>query len=150
MIHDIVPNISLYRGLDARLVRGLEMLHSFETGAPIGRREIEGEALFALVQTYETTPSAQKRFEAHRRYADIQYVVSGEERILHAPTARLTVVEAYDPEKEVMFLSDPPRATEIVLTAGAFAIFWPGDAHKPGCALSGPAPVLKVVIKVLL
>jgi YhcH/YjgK/YiaL family protein len=104
-----------------------------------------------MLQGYETKPAEGKKFEAHRRYVDIQYVVSGAERIGHAHTAGLRVVQPYDPETDCA-LYDPPAGTgtDLVLCAGAFAIFWPHDAHRPGCALGAPAPVRKVVLKVEL
>ncbi|MCX0221867.1 YhcH/YjgK/YiaL family protein, partial [Escherichia coli] len=36
----------------------------------------------------------------------------------------------------------------ITLKPGMFAIFMPGEPHKPGCAVETPAEIKKVVIKV--
>ncbi|MFP8215703.1 YhcH/YjgK/YiaL family protein, partial [Klebsiella quasipneumoniae] len=36
----------------------------------------------------------------------------------------------------------------VILTPGMFAIFIPGEPHKPGCVITEPAEIKKVVIKV--
>jgi biofilm protein TabA len=43
-----------------------------------------------------------------------------------------------------------PQANEtrLVLTPGMFAIFFPGELHKPCRALNAPMPIRKVVIKI--
>lgn len=45
-----------------------------------GRIEIDGKQVYALIQSYQgKTEIHQPRFEAHRRYIDVQYLVSGKE-----------------------------------------------------------------------
>ncbi|WP_416820994.1 YhcH/YjgK/YiaL family protein, partial [Cronobacter sakazakii] len=38
----------------------------------------------------------------------------------------------------------------VVLEEGDFVIFWPGEVHKPLCAVGNPAPVRKAVVKMLM
>ena len=62
-----------------------------------GRIDLAGDdALYALIQTYETQPPAEGKPEAHRRYLDIQYVVSGSECVAYAPLAGLTPCQPFD------------------------------------------------------
>ncbi|PKM97808.1 MAG: YhcH/YjgK/YiaL family protein [Elusimicrobia bacterium HGW-Elusimicrobia-3] len=117
-------------------------------GLPDGRYEIDGERVFALVQRYETL-AGEPRFEAHRRYADVQYLAAGAETIAAAPLAALAVTEAYDAGKDVCFGAVPAgRASLLVLAAGELAILYPEDAHAPRLAAGAPAPVTKIVVKV--
>lgn len=62
--------------------RGLEyiMLHQLED-APLGKYELESEEMFAIVQEYTTMPIGGQQYESHYSYIDIQYLVSGMERI---------------------------------------------------------------------
>jgi hypothetical protein len=46
-----------------------------------GRYDIDGDNLFAKVDEYETRDEPDTRYEAHRRYADIQYLIKGKEYI---------------------------------------------------------------------
>jgi len=150
MILDRIANLRLYEALPERFAAGLHWLDSFGTDAADGRIEIQGDHLFALVQSYPTSPASDKRFESHRRYADIQYVASGRERILHTSTEALQVETPYVEEQDIIFYREPGVSSSLLVSAGDFAIFWPGDAHKPGCMAGGREDVRKVVIKVRL
>lgn len=117
-------------------------------GLPDGRYEIDGERVFALVQRYETA-AGEPRFEAHRRYADVQYLAAGSEVIGAAPLAALRVTEPYDAGRDICFGSVPAdRASLLTLAAGELAILYPEDAHAPRLAAGAPAPVTKIVVKV--
>ncbi|HOE61042.1 MAG TPA: YhcH/YjgK/YiaL family protein [Kiritimatiellia bacterium] len=112
-----------------------------------GRIDLAGDdALYALIQTYETQPPAEGKPEAHRRYLDIQYVVSGSECVAYAPLAGLTPCQPFDEAGDYGLYTG---STSLVrLSQGMFAIFYPNDAHLP-CRQDGhAAPVRKIVIKV--
>ena len=109
---------------------------------------MRGDEVFALVQTYETGPATEKRFESHRAHLDVQYVAEGEERILHAPTRLLEVAEPYDADRDLIFYAEPKAASSLLVRAGDFAVLLPGDGHKPGCMAGGRHRVKKVVVKV--
>ena len=47
----------------------------------IGRHELDGNNLFVLVDEYITREEKETQFEAHKKYADIQYLVFGQEKI---------------------------------------------------------------------
>ena len=46
-----------------------------------GRYEIEGDRIYATVSRYQSKPWNECRPEAHRRYADVQYMAEGQELI---------------------------------------------------------------------
>lgn len=148
MILDSLERASLYAAPGSRLAQGLRFLASFDPATPDGRLELDGDTLFALVQRYHTAPGAEKRFESHRRYADIQFVAAGRERILHAAAPGLTVDTPYDPAADVTFFWDPSASSSLLLAPGDFAVLFPADAHKPGCMAGGRTRVKKVVVKV--
>lgn len=148
MILDQLGNASFYVNLHPRIGRALEVLsdRAFLGKAP-GRYELEGEKLFAMIQEYPTKPVELGRWEAHRKYIDVQFVAAGVELIGYAPLSTLEVVEPYDGEKDVMFLKG--SGSFLRVDAGMFAIFYPQDAHMPTLAVEGSGPVRKIVVKVL-
>jgi biofilm protein TabA len=148
VILDRLEAAALYGGLAPGLDAAFAYLRRFDPTTPPGRHEVEGERVFAIVSRYETAPATTKRFEAHRAHLDVQYVASGAERILYAPRTGLSVSSPYAAEDDVEFLDDPPASTSLLLAEGAFAVFGPDDAHKPGCMAGRRHEVLKVVVKV--
>ncbi len=147
MIVDRIRNAKLYQGLGTRLAQGLELIQDplIRNKKP-GEYQVDGENLYYIVQGYTTKDRADTRFEAHRDYIDIQAVIDGAESIGWAPTDTLAVLEPYKPD--VGFYRDPPVYTELRLSQGMFAIFYPSDAHKPCYDYQEKGLSLKVVVKV--
>jgi YhcH/YjgK/YiaL family protein len=135
-------------GLPDGVREAMRWLRAFDPATGDGRYPVRGDEVFALVQTYETGPATEKRFESHRAHLDVQYVAEGEERILHAPVRLLAAAGAYDPERDVAFYEEPRYASSILMRPGDFAVLLPGDGHKPGCMAGGRHRVKKVVVKV--
>ncbi len=146
MIVDTLARAHTYSGLGPRFVRAFEYLRLLDVASLTpGTYEIDGRTVYAVVQTYTTKSAAGGKWEAHRRYADVQFVVSGLERIGYAPLLRMRS-GGYDPERDYEeMLGDGEFLT---LRAGEFMVLWPGEAHMPGIAADGPAEVLKIVVKV--
>ncbi|MFB2831901.1 YhcH/YjgK/YiaL family protein [Aeromonas jandaei] len=48
---------------------------------PIGRYELEKDLLYVNVMEFDTGFAEQKQAEVHKKYIDIQFLISGEERI---------------------------------------------------------------------
>lgn len=114
-----------------------------------GRVDIDGQNVFALVQRYETVMADIPRFECHRKYMDIQYIVSGEEIIGWAPAERMEVTETYDIERDICFGIVPKgEVTPVYLREGQLAVLYPEDAHAPKLASGLTSPVIKIVVKV--
>ena len=150
MIADKLSNWRRYEAL-AHLKPAFEFLEGqTEVCLGSGRIEIDGDRLFALVQAYTPGPVAEGRFETHRRYADIQFVSRGREMIGCAPADQLEVESPYDPEKDVAFYALPKTFSQLALSDGCFAVFYPEDAHMPGRRLDSDDQVCKIVVKVLL
>jgi YhcH/YjgK/YiaL family protein len=114
-----------------------------------GRIEIDGSNAYALVQSYETQAGGDWVFEGHRKYLDIQYVLSGEEVIGWAFMERAAVTMPYDAAKDA-WLGTVPAAeiTPVRLSAGQLAVLYPTDAHAPKHAAGASGPVKKIVVKV--
>lgn len=150
MILTTLAESATYEVLGERIAAGLRWLRSMDPSIADGRHPIDGDDVFALVSTYQTGPSTEKRFESHQVYVDLQYVAGGSERILHAPVEGLTVETPYDPDKDIAIYAEPPFASSLLMREGDLSIFYPGDGHKPGCMAGGRHEVKKVVVKVAL
>jgi biofilm protein TabA len=116
---------------------------------PDGELEIEGRELFVRIMTYVPKPAAENTFEAHRRYADVQYLVSGAEVMQTARMKDLTPVSDYDPTGDYHFFKVFGAVSDVVVQEGEFAVFYPEQAHRPSCSYAGhKGPVKKLVFKV--
>ncbi|MBP8605578.1 MAG: YhcH/YjgK/YiaL family protein [Phycisphaerae bacterium] len=149
MIADHLNNASLYNGLDRRIAAGLELLKKDTVRQSLpGRYEIEGDALFYIVDEYQSKPFEQGRPEIHQQYLDIQYIASGTECIGYAVLNGLDQEQPYDSRKDVAFYKHCPQMSRIVLKAGMFAVFWPNEVHMPGCSAGVGQRIKKIVVKV--
>jgi YhcH/YjgK/YiaL family protein len=148
MIFDTLDNRKRYERLGFRIERGLAFLAATDWNAiEDGRHAVEGDEIFVLIMSYETEPEEKRSFEAHRKYIDIQYLVSGRELICWAPLEELEPAGEYSVEKDIVFLSGAQRA-RLLLKPGTFALFFPQDAHRPNCAWNKPERTRKAVVKV--
>ncbi|TLD72748.1 DUF386 domain-containing protein [Phragmitibacter flavus] len=153
MIFDTIDQAGRYAPLHAGLAKAFEFLQSLYQGplpAP-GRYEIDGDRVFAGVDSYTTKPLEDALFEAHRKYADVQFLLSGRERILWAPLSMMEViVREFDTVKDVAKWQPPGEFAELPMEPGRFAVLFPEDAHAPGVVWGETCEVLKVVVKVAL
>ena len=123
MIIDTLANLEFYKGLNEQLYKGLKFLKETDVAAlPVGRYEIDGDTVFALVQAYETHLPEECRWEAHYTYTDIQYVVEGSER-MGWKTLDGVVKTEDRPEDDVYFFESD--GDHFVLHEGQFAVFTP-------------------------
>ena len=71
MIYDALAHAALYRDLGPRFAAAFDFLAGFDPATPTGRVSLDGDNLFALVQSYQTAPAATKPFESHRIFATL-------------------------------------------------------------------------------
>ncbi|EER2190342.1 YhcH/YjgK/YiaL family protein [Escherichia coli] len=121
----IIGNIhNLQPWLPQELRQAIEHIKAHVTPeTPKGKHDIEGNRLFYLISEDMTEPYEARRAEYHARYLDIQIVLKGQEGV---------------DEKTV------------ILNEGDFVVFYPGEVHKPLCAVGAPAQVRKAVVKMLM
>ena len=146
MILDTLKNVARHVALHPDFSAAFEFLGNPAVAAiPVGRCEVLGGRVFAIVGKDEGKGREKARLEAHRKYIDIQFVVSGDEWIgwRDLKTCRETGL-GYTAEKEIEFYTAAP-VKWFRVPPGSFAIFFPEDAHAP---LAGDGPVHKVVMKV--
>jgi YhcH/YjgK/YiaL family protein len=150
MIIDRLEKASLYQGVHKRLAMAFDYLQKtdLEKVEP-GTREIDGRKVYVMAQQYETKPMEKGRWEAHRKYIDVQYVHQGAERIGYANLLELKPGN-YDEAKDFLSLEGKEKGDFFLVRQGTFVILFPQDGHMPGMAVSTPQPVKKFVVKVAL
>lgn len=136
--------------LSPALQKGLEYLKTTDlVNLPVGRHEIDGEDIFASVSEYETEPLESKQPEAHKKYIDIQCISLGEEVIGCSFFSSACLVGQDElAERDLIFYKQIGQETNILLTPGRYAIFFPSDIHRPGCINQVSCKVKKIVIKI--
>ncbi len=146
MIIDRIENAALYYAVHPKFKHAFDYVNQIDINTiAAGRYEIDGGQMYALIQEYNTKLKEDGKWEAHRRYIDLQYVVQGAEGMGCANIQHLQQGE-YDASKD--FLPLFGEGDQVALKSGSFVLLFPEDAHMPGMALGSPAPVKKIVLKI--
>ena len=150
MIVDALKNRKQYELVHKHFAKAFDFLEKAKAeNLPLGRYDLEGEEVYALVKEYTTKPREDGKPEGHRKYIDIQYVLEGTESFLAANIETCTALTEYDEEKDFMFFENGTSVAEFALKSGDFVVFFSWDIHTPGLAADGPlATVRKVVVKI--
>lgn len=113
----------------------------------LGRYDLSDDGIYATVSEYETKEHETAKYEAHRKYIDIQYVSKGEEYIDLLPMNEITENPDYDEQADIMFLEGKP-GTRLHADKEHFFVFFPDDVHKPCLEIGKTAMVRKIVVKI--
>jgi YhcH/YjgK/YiaL family protein len=114
----------------------------------VKRYDIDGNNLYATVSEYMTKNEEDAKFEAHRKYIDIQHVINGSEQMSITPLSdRKEELVPYDPAKDVEFMT-VNKTSSFEATPDKFFIFFPSDIHRPSVKINENKSVRKVVVKV--
>lgn len=115
-----------------------------------GEYPIQNSDIFARSASYRTKPPPEGRFEAHKRYADLQIVLAGSERIDVTPLNTVQPDTDYDESNDIRFYkAGGVPAVQLLMVPGSFALFFPQDLHCPQLTPpTGIQDVKKVVVKI--
>lgn len=113
----------------------------------VGKHIIDGDKIFALVQNYSTKDQNLCKYESHKRYIDIQYIVSGKEKISYTNIKNLKLKNE-DKENDKILYEDT-LGNEFIINEGEFVVFYPEDGHKACIKVNKEESVKKIVLKVL-
>ena len=148
MVIDHISRAAIYYQLHPGIEMALRYIQTTDfSKLDNGKYEIAGEQIFAIVQSYDTKDPSTEKLEAHKKYIDVQYVVSGQERMGHALFKAQVPSREYQSDDDFMLFDEAPDFFSLV-TEGMFTIFYPSDLHMPCIHHEQSALVKKVVIKV--
>ncbi len=148
MIVDKLENCSMYYSVNAGLEKGFEFIKNYlQKELPAGRYDIDGDSVYAFVQSYDTIPAKAAKWETHKKYIDIQFIAGGREIIGWASVNALKPGTEYSEESDCTLYEDG-EGTDVKLKDRQFAILFPEDVHKPKCIWDKAVNVKKIVVKV--
>lgn len=148
----ITGNIhNLQSWLPEELRQAIEYIKANVTDATEkGKHDIDGNRLFYLISEDMTEPFEKRRAEFHARYLDIQIVLKGQEGMTFSTQPAGVPETDWLADKDIAFLPEGIEEKTVVLSEGDFVVFYPGEVHKPLCAVGAPATVRKAVVKMLV
>ena len=151
MIYDRLSNCEQYYVLGNKFKKAFEFLKNTDLiTLSDGSYEIDGKEIYANVQSLKTKPVEEKKWEVHRRYIDIQYVISGQEKMGYGILEDFSeILVPYDNEKDVEFLNGE-KYNFVNVGAGDFVIFFDNDVHAPMLAYDEPMNIKKVIVKIAI
>jgi YhcH/YjgK/YiaL family protein len=115
-----------------------------------GKYAIDGEHVYVSVVEGPTRDIKDTKWEAHRRYVDIQCVVRGTETMGIAPVDQAEIIESFDEVRDIGFYNIAETACAYFeAEPGNFFIFFPKDAHRPGIRARGTEVNKKIIIKIV-
>ena len=146
MITDTLEYLPKYKGLHPALDAAIDYVLATDlTALPNGKTVVDGTRIFINVMDAELRKAEGATFEYHKKYADLQIDLTGAEH--WGWTAAGTPEGGFDAEADCGFVSGAEQASGI-LGEGRFAIFFPGEAHKPSCMTEDCKKVHKAVVKI--
>ncbi len=150
MIKDKLENANNYYGISENLKMGFEWLKSQDlNNIEPNKYYIDGNIFYANIQEYET--KADAKYESHKKYIDIQYMIKGNERVGVCDKNSCKLCIPYDEATDIDFMENPNEEEFLMLNSGEFIVLFPNDAHKPSINPSNTDTkniVKKVVVKV--
>jgi len=88
-------------------------------------------------------------WENHPETIDVQYLIEGAEGIDVTAVEDLGEPTSFKAESDTQkFAAISAPSTQVVLRPGDFAIFFPGEAHRPKVATGSPLAIRKLVVKI--
>jgi len=146
MILDKIENAKIYAGLGERMAKAFTYINATDLlQTAVGKYDIDGEDVFAIVQEYDSKELSDCKIEAHRKYIDVQYIVYGVELMGVTTLIEQQPILINEENDYCIYEGD---TSLIKVEAGMFTVFFPDDLHMPGIKFNQISSVKKVVVKV--
>ena len=148
MIFDNIKNANDYYFLSAYFKQAFEYLQNNDLSAyKVGTYPILNQDIFFKIEEYNTQASTNKQYEAHEKYADIQFIISGAEYMSCTDVSAKKVIKPYSAENDIAFF-DGEVSNLIQLQAGDFCVFLPNEGHASGIYTDKSVKVKKAIVKI--
>ena len=120
------------------------ILNSVSNKTVDGRYDITKD-IYAIVSNSLPKPKEEQLLESHKKYADLQYIISNTDNIgWKFLDNSFKIHKRYSKKNDISFYKNKPDIF-IKLKKGEFAIFFPEDTHAPLCNLK---TVKKCIVKI--
>lgn len=112
-----------------------------------GRFQLPGAEWFCTVGPANTQLREVRHTEYHNQWADIQILLTGEE-IICAGTQFAALAADVELKPDLFITTTARLPVSMLLQAGDFAVFLPGEPHQALCAVAEPMTIRKAVFKI--
>lgn len=148
MIQCSLSNLSRYAALHPGFQKLTDFLSSHDLSQlPIGRTEIDGDALYINKVETELLSHEAQDLEVHRQYIDVHIPLSASEIIGWSPLQALREASSpYDDAKDFALYSQLAQVYTNITPGQCFVAF-PEDAHAP---IIGYGRLSKAIVKIKL
>jgi YhcH/YjgK/YiaL family protein len=109
-----------------------------------GKYPILGDQVFATISEAPSHEMGEVKWESHKKYIDLQYIIKGREMIGIADTSKATITKPYTDD----VINYDATGKYYIARPGHFFLFFPNDAHRPTIRVAGYDVVKKIVIKI--
>jgi len=109
-----------------------------------GKYPIIGEQVFASVTEAPSHNKEDVKWESHKNYVDLQFIIRGKEMIGIADTSKATITKPYSADA-INYTAD---GKYYITEPDKFFLFFPNDAHRPTIKADGYDVVKRIVIKI--
>lgn len=149
MIIDRLENSKFYYGLGIAFETSFKYLQKVDLeNLKCGKYDIDGNRIFVNIMEYETKNVDECLWEAHKQYVDIQYIISGREKMGYINYEDIDITNEYKTNTDVLFGTGTGQFLNV--KKGEFVIFTPNDGHMPSLNIERLEYVKKAVIKILI
>ena len=149
MIIDSIDNSGLYEKVNESFAKVFEILKTLDENTQPQKIVIDEGNVWINVQKIGERPAVdQQKFEEHRKFIDVHYIVHGKESFGYCNTDRVKVVIPYSEEKDIEFSEG--EISKVYLSAGDFCVTYPHDAHMPSMENLSDGTMTRAVAKIRL
>lgn len=150
MIIDSIKNASKYYDVHPSFREAFDALAKIVNDTPDERITVDGDNIFINLSTYTNKNVSECLFESHKKYIDIQYVITGAELIDVCQTDTLKATDDRLDTDDIAFYENSDIFSTAYLTDGIFVVLFPGEAHRPCVAPDGKGiKTKKAVAKII-
>ncbi|HEY8784626.1 MAG TPA: YhcH/YjgK/YiaL family protein [Mucilaginibacter sp.] len=111
-----------------------------------GRYAVDDDKAYATIALGPPKNLEDAKWESHRKYIDLQYVIAGKVKLGVCPLSAAQVTEAYNEKKDAAHYNADGKY--YVATPQNFFLFFPEDVHRPDIKVKGYDTLKKLVIKI--
>lgn len=150
MIYGTLDNLALLKK-QTILFPLIMMAKSVDTGDNLGKVCFLNNQIYANFDKSLTESINDRKMEFHKDYLDVHIMLNGVEKIgfYQSPICDQDIeLCPFDKTKDLGFVKDREQTNYLTLTENSFAVFFPGELHKPLCSVVDDISVRKIVLKV--
>ncbi len=114
---------------------------------PAGVHIIETDRAWATISEYTPAEAASGNIESHRRFIDLQYVTSGDEKMGLVKPADAVERAPYNDGRDITFYTSD-KVGYHTASPDRFFLFFPSDIHQPSIRGKSDKQSRKIVIKI--